>query len=163
VIRSAHPSDAEAIVGIYNHYVTSTTITFEELPVSVDEMRRRIDVIQAAGLPWLVLEEAEQLLLLGYAYASKWKERSAYRHSVEISVYLKHGIQARGLGSRLYEALFSALAERGIHAAMGGIVLPNEASVRLHEKFGMKQVARFEQVGYKFGQWLDVAYWQKVF
>jgi L-amino acid N-acyltransferase YncA len=161
VIRSAHPSDAEAIVGIYNYYVANTTITFEEQPVSAEEMRRRIDVIQAAGLPWLVLEEAEQVL--GYAYASKWKERSAYRHSVEISVYLKHGIQARGLGSRLYEALFSALAERGIHAAIGGIALPNEASVRLHEKFGMKQVARFEQVGYKFGQWLDVGYWQKVF
>lgn len=161
MIRSAHPSDAEAIVGIYNHYVANTTITFEEQPVSAEEMRRRVDVIQAAGLPWLVLEEAGQLL--GYAYASKWKERSAYRYSVEISVYLKHGIQARGLGSRLYEALFSALAERGIHAAMGGIVLPNEASVRLHEKFGMKQVAHFEQVGYKFGQWLDVGYWQKVF
>jgi phosphinothricin acetyltransferase len=161
VIRSAHPSDAEAIVGIYNHYVTNTTITFEEQPVSAEEMQRRIDVIQAAGLPWLVLEEAEQLL--GYAYASKWKERSAYRYSVEISVYLKHGIQARGLGSRLYEALFSALAARGVHAAMGGIVLPNDASVRLHEKFGMKQVAHFEQVGYKFGQWLDVGYWQKVF
>jgi phosphinothricin acetyltransferase len=161
VIRFALPSDAEAIVGIYNHYVANTTITFEELPVSAEEMRRRIDVIQAAGLPWLVLEEAEQLL--GYAYASKWKERSAYRYSVEISVYLKHGVQARGLGSRLYEALFSALAERGIHAAMGGIVLPNDASVRLHEKFGMKQVAHFEQVGYKFGQWLNVGYWQKVF
>jgi len=161
VIRSAHPSDAEAIVDIYNHYVTNTTITFEEQPVSAEEMQRRIDVIQAAGLPWLVLEESEQLL--GYAYASKWKERSAYRYSVEISVYLKHGVQARGLGSRLYEALFSALVERDIHAAMGGIVLPNDASVRLHEKMGMKQVARFEQVGYKFGQWLDVGYWQKVF
>lgn len=161
MIRSAHPSDAEAIVGIYNHYVANTTITFEELLVSAEEMRRRVDVIQAAGLPWLVLEESGQLL--GYAYASKWKERSAYRYSVETSVYLKHGSQSRGLGSHLYEALFSALAERGIHAAMGGIVLPNDASVRLHEKMGMKQVARFEQVGYKFGQWLDVGYWQKVF
>ncbi|MDF3822492.1 GNAT family N-acetyltransferase, partial [Leptospira sp. 96542] len=147
MIRSAHPADAEAIVGIYNHYVANTTVSFEEQPVSVEEMRRRIDAIQAAGLPWLVLEEAEQLL--GYAYAGKWKERSAYRYSVETSVYLQHGSQARGLGSRLYEALFSALTERGIHAAMGGIVLPNEASVRLHEKMGMKQVARFEQVGYK--------------
>lgn len=161
MIRSAQPADAEAIVGIYNHYVANTTVSFEEQPVSVEEMRRRIDAIQAAGLPWLVLEEAEQLL--GYAYAGKWKERSAYRYSVETSVYLQHGSQARGLGSRLYEALFSALTERGIHAAMGGIVLPNEASVRLHEKMGMKQVARFEQVGYKFGRWLDVGYWQKVF
>lgn len=161
MIRSALPADAEAIVGIYNHYVANTTVSFEEQPVSVEEMRRRIDVIQAAGLPWLVLEESEQLL--GYAYASKWKERSAYRYSAETSVYLKQGVQARGLGSRLYEALFSALAERGIHAAIGGIVLPNDASVRLHEKMGMKQVARFEQVGYKFGQWLDVGYWQKVF
>ncbi|QBK05814.1 N-acetyltransferase [Hylemonella gracilis] len=161
MIRLAQPSDAEAIVGIYNHYVANTTVTFEEQAVSVEEMSARIEDILAAGLPWLVLEESGQLL--GYAYASKWKTRSAYRYSVEISVYLKHGIQAQGLGSRLYEALFAALVERDIHAAMGGIVLPNEASVRLHEKFGMKQVARFEQVGYKFGRWLDVGYWQKVF
>lgn len=161
MIRLAQPSDAEAIVGIYNHYVANTTITFEEQAVSVDDMAGRIEGIQAAGLPWLVLEDAGQLL--GYAYASKWKTRSAYRYSVEVSVYLQQGIQARGLGSRLYEALFAALVERDIHAAMGGIVLPNDASVRLHEKFGMKQVARFEQVGYKFGQWLDVGYWQKLF
>lgn len=161
MIRSALTSDAEAIVGIYNHYVANTTITFEELPVSVEDMAGRIKDIQAAGLPWLVLEDSGQLL--GYAYASKWKTRSAYRYSVEVSVYLKQGIQARGLGSRLYEALFAALVERDIHAAMGGIVLPNEPSVRLHEKFGMKQVAHFEQVGYKFGRWLDVGYWQKVF
>lgn len=161
MIRLAHPSDAEAIVGIYNHYVANTTVTFEEQAVSVEEMSARIEDIQSAGLPWLVLEDSGQLL--GYAYASKWKARSAYRYSVEISVYLKQGIQARGLGSRLYEALFAALVERDIHAAMGGIVLPNDASVRLHEKFGMKQVARFEQVGYKFGRWLDVGYWQKVF
>jgi L-amino acid N-acyltransferase YncA len=161
VIRLAQPSDAEAIVGIYNHYVANTTVAFEEQVVSVEDMAGRIKDIQSAGLPWLVLEDSGPLL--GYAYASKWKTRSAYRYSVEVSVYLKQGIQARGLGSRLYEALFAALVERDIHAAMGGIVLPNDASVRLHEKFGMKQVAHFEQVGYKFGRWLDVGYWQKVF
>ena len=160
MIRMAEISDAEAIVSIYNYYVANTTITFEERQVSVEEMAGRIKDIQSTGLPWFVIEDAKQVV--GYAYASKWKTRSAYRFSVETSVYLKSSCHARGLGSRLYEALFAALSSQGIHAAIGGIALPNESSVYLHEKFGMKKVAHFEQVGFKFGQWLDVGYWQKV-
>lgn len=160
MIRTAEISDAEAIVGIYNHYVANTTITFEEQQVPVEEMGSRIKDIQATGLPWLVFEESSQVV--GYAYASKWKTRSAYRFSVETSVYLKHGSHARGVGSRLYEALFDALRGQGVHAVIGGIALPNESSIRLHEKFGMKKVAHFEQVGFKFGKWIDVGYWQKL-
>jgi phosphinothricin acetyltransferase len=153
-------SDAQAISDIYKYYITDTTITFEEQLVSADQMAGRIQEILAASLPWLVIEQSGRVV--GYAYASKWKARSAYRYSVETSVYLQHGIAGKGLGSQLYQALFDALKARGFHVAIGGIALPNEASVALHEKFGMQKVAHFEQVGFKFGQWIDVGYWQKV-
>ena len=99
--------------------------------------------------------------ITGYAYATKWKARSAYRFAVETTVYLADGLARQGLGSRLYEELFGLLKERQIHAAIGGIALPNDASVALHEKFGMRKVAHFEQVGFKFGKWVDVGYWER--
>jgi L-amino acid N-acyltransferase YncA len=160
VIRPAELADAQAIAAIYNHYVAHTTITFEEQPVPAEQMAERIRDVQAAALPWLLIEEGGRIL--GYAYASKWKARSAYRFSVETSVYLHPQGVGAGRGRQLYEALFSALKERGVHAVIGGIALPNDASIALHEKFGMKKVAHFEQVGFKFGKWLDVGYWQKV-
>jgi len=160
VIRTVEVSDAQAIASIYNHYVANTTISFEEQPVSAEQMAERILEVRAASLPWLVTEEAGKVL--GYAYAGKWKARSAYRFSVETSVYLQNGVAGQGFGSQLYEVLFRALQDRGVHVAIGGIALPNEASISLHEKFGMKKVAHFEQVGFKFGKWLDVGYWQKV-
>ena len=98
--------------------------------------------------------------MVGYAYATKWKERSAYRFSAEVSVYLSNQVQGRGLGASLYETLFSKLKEGGINTVIGGITLPNPASVALHEKMGMKKVAHFENVGFKFNQWQDVGYWQ---
>jgi L-amino acid N-acyltransferase YncA len=160
MIRSANTVDADAIADIYNHYVAHTTITFEEQPVSGAQMTERIDDVQSASLPWLVAEHDGQIL--GYAYARKWKARSAYRFSVETSVYLKIGSEGKGLGTQLYEALFAALKSNGAHVVIGGIALPNDSSIALHEKFGLKKVAHFGQVGFKFGEWLDVAYWQKV-
>ncbi len=159
MIRSAEVSDAQAIASIYNHYVANTTFSFEEEPVSAEQVAERMLEVRASSLPWLVAEESSEVL--GYACASKWKARSAYRFSVETSVYLQDGATGKGLGSQLYEVLFLALQERGVHVAIGGIALPNEASVSLHEKFGMKKVAHFEQVGFKFGNWVDVGYWQK--
>lgn len=160
MIRTVEVSDAQAIASIYNHYVANTTISFEEQPVSAEQMAERILEVRASSLPWLVIEEARKVL--GYAYAGKWKARSAYRFSVETSVYLQNGFAGQGFGSQLYEVLFRALQDRGVHVAIGGIALPNEASISLHEKFGMKKVAHFEQVGFKFGKWVDVGYWQKV-
>jgi|SRR5687767_11868642 L-amino acid N-acyltransferase YncA len=159
MIRNAQPNDATAIVEIYNHYVLNTTITFEEQPVTAPQMAERMAEVQAAGLPWLVAEREGQLL--GYAYASKWKARSAYRHSVECSVYLDRQAVGGGVGSSLYEALFAELKSRGLHVVIGGIALPNEGSIALHEKFGLRKVAQFEEVGFKFGRWVDVGYWQK--
>ena len=159
MIRNAQPNDAAPIAEIYNHYVLNTTITFEEQPVTAPQMAERMAEVQAAGLPWLVAEREGQVL--GYAYACKWKARSAYRHSVECSVYLDRQAVGGGVGSSLYEALFAELKSRGLHVVIGGIALPNEGSIALHEKFGLRKVAQFEEVGFKFGRGVDVGYWQK--
>ena len=159
-VRVAAPEDAEAVASIYNHYVTQTRVTFEEEAVSTSEISRRLAEVQAALLPWLVAERNG--LLVGYAYATKWRPRRAYRFSVEATVYVHPDYGARGIGSALYSQLLTELRNSGFHAAMGGIALPNEASVRLHEKFAFKKVAHFKAVGFKFNQWIDVGYWQRV-
>jgi len=160
MIRPAQASDAAKIAEIYNHYVLNTAVTFETDAVSAAEMVDRIAGVAAAELPWLVAVESEQVL--GYAYATRWRARAAYRHSVEVTVYLHQDARGRGLGSDLYCALFTRLQQQSIHAVIGGIALPNDASVHLHEKLGMKQVAHFEQVGHKFDRWIDVGYWQLI-
>lgn len=159
MIRPASPADAEAIAGIYNHYIQHTAVTFEEEAISGIEMARRMDEVSQASLPWLVTELDGKVV--GYAYASKWKTRIGYRFSTEISVYLDPSHPGKGLGSQLYTRLFEILREKGLHTVIGGIALPNAASVALHEKFGMEQVAHFKQTGFKFGQWIDVGYWQR--
>jgi phosphinothricin acetyltransferase len=156
-LRDATPADAAAIAAIYNHYVATTPISMESDPVAPDEMARRIADVQGATLPWLVL--LDQGRVLGYAYASKWRTRPGYRHAVESSVYVEAGQRGRGLGLALYRALLARLEGR-FHAVIGGIALPNAASIALHEKLGFRQVACFPEVGHKFGAWVDVAYWQ---
>lgn len=157
-IRSAGTADAEAIATIYNHYVRDTIVTFEETPVSAEEMSVRIADVASASLPWLVAESDGAVI--GYAYATRWKPRFGYRYSAEITVYLAAGREGSGVGTRLYEQLFSGLRERGIRAAVGGIALPNAASIALHEKMGMRKVAHFSAIGIKFDTWIDVGYWQ---
>lgn len=158
LIRDATAADAAAVAGVYNHYVLHTVVTFEEEPVSEGEMRARIGGVQSAGYPWLVAEEDG--VVFGYAYGGPWKARSAYRFAAEVTVYLAPGRGGKGVGGRLYERLFGRLREKGLHALMGGIALPNEGSVALHEKMGMKKVAHFEQTGFKQDRWIDVGYWQ---
>lgn len=123
------------------------------------EMAARLEMIMTAGLPWLVGGSNGQIN--GYAYAAPWKQRSAYRHSVEISVYIQHELTQRGLGTRLYQALFAELEKLDLHSVVGGIALPNPDCVALHEKFGMRKVAHFREVGFKLGRWIDVGYWQR--
>ena len=158
MIRAATEKDAESIIRIYNHYVLNTTITFEEEAVSLQEMSSRIAEVTSNALPWLVMEEDGEVV--GYAYATKWKGRSAYRFSVETTVYLAPGRGGRGLGFKLYEVLLARLREKGLHAAIAGITLPNPQSIALHEKLGMTKVAQFKEVGFKSRQWLDVGYWE---
>lgn len=157
MIRSATAADAAAIATIYNHYVATTTISFEEELIGTDGMAERIATV-APRLPWLVCEQDGQLV--GYAYATPWRVRSAYRYSAESSVYLAPGHAGKGIGKRLYHALIGELRERGLHMVIGGIAQPNEASVALHEALGFRKVAHFSEVGMKFGCWVDVGYWE---
>lgn len=161
MIRDAVPADAEAIARIYNPYVLDTTITFEERAVTPQEMAARMERIAAASLPWLVAERDRRVV--GYAYAAPWHARAAYRFCVESTVYLDAAATGGGVGSALYAALFETLKASGVHAVIGCVALPNPASTALHEKFGMKKVGHFEQVGFKFGRWIDVGYWQTTF
>jgi len=156
-LRPATSADAAAICVIYNHYVTTTTITFEEEPVTGEDMAQRIADVAAAGLPWLVAEVDGSIV--GYAYATRWRARSAYRYSVESTVYVAPGASGLGVGRALYGALLDGLRERGLHLVIGGIALPNEASVGLHEALGFAKSAHFAEVGMKFGRWIDVGYW----
>jgi phosphinothricin acetyltransferase len=158
MIRPADLSDAAALADIYNYYVLNTTVTFEERAVSPEDMSERVSETFEAGLPWLIAEDGSKVV--GFAYASRWKGRCAYRHSVEVTVYLSHSMVSKGIGSALYTVLFDILREKSVHVVLGGISLPNEGSIALHEKFGMTKAAHFEEVGHKFGDWVDVAYWQ---
>jgi phosphinothricin acetyltransferase len=160
-IRPVTTADADAVARIYNHYVTETIVTFEEKVISASEMARRIQEVGSASLPWLVAERNGRVL--GYAYACRWHARAAYRFSAEITVYLDPGHARLGIGSQLYGQLFPIVQARGIHAVIGGIALPNPASVALHEKFGLSKVAHYQEVGFKFDRWIDVGYWQRTF
>ncbi|MBR7791149.1 N-acetyltransferase [Undibacterium sp. FT147W] len=159
MIRLANADDAAAICAIYNRYVLNTTISFEDTTVRAPAMAERISAVFAAGLPWYVCEEDG--VILGYAYASPWRTRHAYRFSVEISAYVSPERKLSGIGSQLYAHLIDDLQQRGMHSVIAGISLPNPASVALHEKFGMTKVAHFKEVGFKFGRWIDVGYWEK--
>ena len=157
MIRGVYTEDAEAVCSIYNHYVKNTIFTFEENPVSTEEMKDRI-AEATVSLPWVVWEENGEIK--GYAYASKWKTRSAYRFSVESSIYLQPDFIGKGAGRILYETLISELRNLALHTVIGGIALPNEGSVALHEQLGFLKVAHFKEVGWKFGRWIDVGYWE---
>ena len=160
VLRSATAADSEALARLYNYYVQNTVVTFEEEPLSAQAMATRIADVQGLSLPWLVAEIEN--VLVGYAYATRWKVRHAYRYSVETTIYVEHGRERLGIGWTLYSGLLSGLRERGMHVAIGGVALPNDASIALHEKLGFERVATFRQVGFKHDRWVDVAYWQRV-
>jgi L-amino acid N-acyltransferase YncA len=158
MIRPADSEDAEAIARIYNHYVTNTIITFEEDPVSAAEIAARIQEVHAANLPWFVEETADGIL--GYSYAGKWKTRTAYRYSVESTIYLDPAFIGRGLGLPLYTHLIGDLRSRDLHTVIGGIALPNASSIALHEKLGFQKIGQLAEVGWKFNRWIAVGYWQ---
>jgi phosphinothricin acetyltransferase len=158
-IRSANIGDAAAIRAIYAPIVADTTISFEDIPPSVEEIARRIDSTLKA-YPYLVADHDGEVV--GYAYASEHRTRSAYRYSVDVAVYVAPGARRTGVGRRLYEPLLAGITSRGYHAAFAGIALPNPASVALHEAFGFTHLGTYREVGFKFGRWLDVGWWQRV-
>ncbi len=157
-IRPFAPGDEHGICALYNHYISHTTVTFEEAPLTARAMRARIDDYRQHH-PWLVCEIDGQLV--GYSYASQFHHRSAFRHTVESTVYVRQGFGRRGIGQALYRPLLQHLAQQGCHVALAAIALPNDSSVGLHEALGFTKVGHFSQVGRKFGQWIDVGYWEK--
>ncbi len=156
-IRNASTRDAAAIAGIYNPFVSNSVVTFEEEPLSVDAMAERISTV-TAGYPWVVAEKDSAIV--GYAYASRFDVRAAYRYSVETTVYVDPAHAGRGTGSKLYRALLDDLILRETRCAIARIALPNDQSVALHEKFGFVKVAELREIGYKLDRWVDVGYWE---
>ena len=159
MIRAAVAADAPRICEIYNHYVQTTVITFEEKAVTPPEMTQRIADVTAT-FPWLVYEAGGTIL--GYAYAAAWHKRSAYRYSVESTIYLAPDATRQGVGRQLYGMLIRELRAAGLHCMLGGIALPNEPSVALHEKLGFTKIGHIKEVGWKLDRWVDVGYWQLV-
>ncbi|WUH19081.1 GNAT family N-acetyltransferase [Streptomyces sp. NBC_00448] len=156
-------ADLAALTDIYNHYVRETAVTFDVTPLTPGERR-----------PWLLShpEDGPHRLMvaripgsdgrvLGYATSSAFRPKAAYATSVETSVYLASDVGGRGIGTLLYERLFEALAAEDVHRAYAGVTLPNDASVRIHERFGFRQVGLYEEVGRKFGEYHDVAWFEK--
>lgn len=156
-IRIATEADAESCRAIYAPAVEHTAASFEYVPPSVEEMRRRIHGI-LEKLPWLVLERDEQIA--GYAYASPHRERIGYQWVVNVSVYVDERHRARGFGRALYTALLEILRLQGYFGAYAAIALPNRASIALHERMGFEEVGVYRQVGFKLGAWHDVGWWQ---
>ncbi len=157
-VRNVSPSDAARIADIYNHYISDTIVTFELDPVTPEEIGRRIREI-TRDYPYLAVED-DAGTVAGYAYASRFREREAYRHTAEVTIYLDRDRTGAGLGAPLFAELLDRLRKMDTVALIGAIALPNDASVRLHEKFGFRKVAHLEKVGYKLGNWIDVGYWQ---
>ena len=158
MIRPAANTDAQQLADLYNYYVRNTLITFEEEELSAAQFAERIQKI-SENYPFIVFEEAGEIL--GFAYGNKWRERSAYRFALESSVYVKQGYFGKQIGTQLYQELFSLLKSQGCKQLIGVITLPNDTSVKMHERMGFEKAAHFKKVGYKFGQWCDVGYWQK--
>ncbi|NUS10725.1 MAG: N-acetyltransferase [Streptomyces sp.] len=161
-VRAGVEGDLAALTDIYNHYVRETPITFDIVPITPDERR-----------PWLlshpedgphrllVAQPAEGGPIVGYATSSPFRPKAAYATSVETSIYLAPGAGGRGVGTMLYAALFDALAGEDVHRAYAGVTVPNEASIRIHERFGFRQIGLYQEVGRKFGAYHDVAWLEK--
>jgi phosphinothricin acetyltransferase len=156
-IRVARSADVEALAGIYAPYVTGSAISFEVEPPSAEEMGVRLRACLTVA-PWLVLVDGGQML--GFAYASRHRERAAYRWSVDASVYVREDARRRGIGRSLYTSLFALLRLSRFFVAHAGITLPNAASVGLHESLGFEPVGVYASVGYKNGSWHDVGWWR---
>lgn len=156
-IRLATPADAAVLSEIYRPYVTDSAISFEESPPSNAEMAGRV-AKTLARFPWLVAEAGGPVI--GYAYAGEHRLRAAYRWSVEVSVYVAITAQRTGVGRALYTKLFALLRLQKYVNAYAGITLPNPASVGFHEALGFEPVGVYQGIGFKFGRWHDVGWWQ---
>jgi phosphinothricin acetyltransferase len=161
-VRPGAEGDLDALTDIYNHYVRETPITFDTAAFTPEERR-----------PWLlshpedgphrlmVASDVHSQAILGYVTSSAFRPKAAYATSVEVTIYLAPDAGGHGIGTLLYKSLFEALAAEDVHRAYAGIAQPNEASVRLHERFGFRHVGTYREVGHKFGRYWDVAWYEK--
>lgn len=158
-IRPATPLDAAACAAIYRPIVLETGISFEWTPPSPDDFARRIERVTAT-YPWLVsLDDSDAVS--GFVYANTHRDAPSYQWSVNTSVFIRFDVRSRGVGTALYRRLFEVLVERGYAQAFAGVALPNDASVALHERVGFRSIGVYEKVGFKFGLWRDVAWFQR--
>jgi phosphinothricin acetyltransferase len=153
-IRPARDSDFPALAAITNHYIVNTAIHFGYEPVTADELAGQW---RTGEHPWLVLEDDQ---VVGYAKASTWRARAAYRWTCETGIYLAPDRHARGDGTRLYAALIDELRARGFHSIVAGVTLPNEPSLRLHQRLGFVDAGTVREAGFKHDAWHDVAFFQ---
>ena len=160
-VRAAVPDDLPALTAIYNHYIIHTTITFDVQPFEPEVRRAWFDDHASTGRHRLLVAADADGTALGYATTSRWRPRAAYDTTVESSVYCRADAVGRGIGTRLYTALFDALAGEDVHRILAGIGQPNPASVALHQRFGFRQVGVFSGVGRKFGTYWDVEWFER--
>ncbi|MEO8071724.1 MAG: N-acetyltransferase family protein [Acidobacteriota bacterium] len=156
-IRKVELLDAAQIAEIYNYYISNTHHTFETEALSAEEMQKRIGEVSEI-YPYLVAEIDGEIQ--GYVYAAQFKLRQAYQYAVEASIYVRNQQKQKGIGSELYREFLEELKETSIHTIIASIALPNDASIRFHEKLGYEKVAHFKEVGYKLGRWVDVGFWE---
>ena len=154
MIRNAKETDIEAITCICNHYIEHSTANFEEHLTSGADMLALMRSIVADGCPYLVAVDDANDAVLGYCYAHRWREKSAYRLTLETTIYLDPAATGRGIGTRLMQELISRCRAMGIHTLVADITDENEASLRMHKRLGFTAVSHFTQVGLKFGRWL---------
>jgi L-amino acid N-acyltransferase YncA len=156
-LRMAQPGDVARICEIYAPFCRETAISFEAVPPDENTMEERIQSV-TERYPWLVAEGGDGSVF-GYAYATRHRERAAYRWSVDFAVYLAPAAKRKGIGTLLYSTLIGICKDLGYHRAFAGITLPNEASIGLHEKLGFQLVGVYRRVGFKLGRWHDVGWW----
>lgn len=159
-VRGAVETDLPALTDIYNYYVVNTPITFDVTPFAPDERRQWFVDHTGDGRHRLIVAEDEGGLA-GYATTSRWRPKAAYDTTVESTVYCRYDAAGRGVGTLLYRSLFELLATEKVHQIVAGVALPNDASVRLHERMAFRRVGVFTAVGYKFDRSWDVAWFQR--
>lgn len=157
-IRSGEERDLAEINAFYNHYVRTSPVTFDVDEITMEARREWFGGFDGGRYRLVVADDGA---CVGYAHTKPFRPKQAYETSVESTVYVAPAALGRGLGASLYEALFDALAGEDIHRVYAGITMPNDASVRLHERFGFTRVAYFTEQGRKFGRYWDVAWFEK--
>lgn len=159
MIRQFTPSDLNPMREIYNHYAENTLLTFDEAALTETEFSDKLTPV-LSRFPCMVYEKEGKVL--GFAYATEWKENPAYRFTVSSAIYLHPEALDKGTGTALYRKLIEELKEMKMHSIVAGILMPNEKSTRMHERLGFSKVAHLSQIGYKFNKWVDVSYWQMI-